>query len=333
MRRRREVRLVGDAAAGIEAHRPRAQPRAQVGREVAGGAVVARHHHGRAAHVAVGDRRDQERPQRLRDEGAAPPARRGERRRDGARDGGGEGGVTSDARMPSDRAKARPGVHTRVYEAADMPGSSAQARVSKRRRGTAAGTAAQSTGPQSCERALARVAERRVAGLGGRQLRDRADAEGVHEPRRPLRPRRGGGSPRRRAPRPAAASRRRRGRSAAARAAGARSASGSARGGAARGSRRGSRRARSRSGRSASAGHRRARRRRTPRRSRRGASRSPSRRSGRRSAASPSGGCRRRGRERPRRPVAWPPRARPRACGVVADAAPWVICRPRRRRG
>ena len=34
------------------------------------------------------------------------------------------------------------------------------------------------------ERALERVAERCVAGLGGRQLGDRADAEGVHEPRR-----------------------------------------------------------------------------------------------------------------------------------------------------
>ena len=70
VRRRGEVRLVGDAAAGVEAHRPRAQPGAQVGGEVAGGAVVAGDDHGRAAHVAVGDRRDQERPQRLRDERA-----------------------------------------------------------------------------------------------------------------------------------------------------------------------------------------------------------------------------------------------------------------------
>ena len=68
VRRRGEVRLVGDAAARVEAHRPRAQPGAQVGGEVARGAVVAGHHHGRAAHVAVGDGRDQERPQRLRDE-------------------------------------------------------------------------------------------------------------------------------------------------------------------------------------------------------------------------------------------------------------------------
>ena len=72
MRRRGEVGLVGDAAAGIEAHGPRAQPGAQVGGEIAGGAVVARHHHGRAAHVAIGHRRDQERPQRLRDEGVRP---------------------------------------------------------------------------------------------------------------------------------------------------------------------------------------------------------------------------------------------------------------------
>ena len=70
--RRREVGLVGDAAAGVEAHRARAQPGAQVGGEVAGGAVVARHHDGRAPHVAVGDRRDQERAQRLRDERLRP---------------------------------------------------------------------------------------------------------------------------------------------------------------------------------------------------------------------------------------------------------------------
>ena len=70
VRRRREVRLVGDAAARVEADRPRAQPGAQVGGEVARGAVVAGHHHGRAAHVAVGDRRDQERAERLRDERA-----------------------------------------------------------------------------------------------------------------------------------------------------------------------------------------------------------------------------------------------------------------------
>ena len=70
VRRRRQVRLVGDAAARVEADRPRVQPGAQVGGEVAGGAVVAGHHHGRAAHVAIGDRGDQERPQRLRDERA-----------------------------------------------------------------------------------------------------------------------------------------------------------------------------------------------------------------------------------------------------------------------
>ena len=64
------MRLVGDAAAGVEAHRPRAQPGAQVGGEVAGRAVVAGDDHGRPAHVAVGDRRDQERAQRLRDERA-----------------------------------------------------------------------------------------------------------------------------------------------------------------------------------------------------------------------------------------------------------------------
>ena len=48
VRRRREVRLVGDAAAGVEAHGPRLEPRAQVGGEVARLAVVARHHERRA---------------------------------------------------------------------------------------------------------------------------------------------------------------------------------------------------------------------------------------------------------------------------------------------
>ena len=71
VRRGREVGLVGDAAARVEAHGARAQPRAQVGGEVARGAVVARHDHGRAAHVAVGERGDQERTQGLRDEGGA----------------------------------------------------------------------------------------------------------------------------------------------------------------------------------------------------------------------------------------------------------------------
>jgi hypothetical protein len=70
VRGRGEVGLVGDAAAGVEAYGPRAQPGAQVGREIARGPVVPRHHHRRAPHVAVGDGRDQERAQRLRDEGA-----------------------------------------------------------------------------------------------------------------------------------------------------------------------------------------------------------------------------------------------------------------------
>ena len=65
---RREVRLVGDAAARVEADGARAQPRAQVGGEVARGAVVARDDDRGAPRVAVGDGRDQVRPQRLRDE-------------------------------------------------------------------------------------------------------------------------------------------------------------------------------------------------------------------------------------------------------------------------
>jgi hypothetical protein len=62
------VRLIGDAAARVEADGPRAQPRPQVGGELARGPVVGHHDHGRAAHVAVRDGGDQVRAQRLRDE-------------------------------------------------------------------------------------------------------------------------------------------------------------------------------------------------------------------------------------------------------------------------
>ncbi len=65
---RREVRLVRDAAARVVADGARPQPGPEVLCEVARRAVVARHHHGRPAHVAVGQRREHERPQRLADE-------------------------------------------------------------------------------------------------------------------------------------------------------------------------------------------------------------------------------------------------------------------------
>ena len=72
VRRRREVRLVGDAAAGVEAHGPRREPRAQVGGEVARLAVVAGDDERRAVgRRAVGERGDEVGPQRLRDERAA----------------------------------------------------------------------------------------------------------------------------------------------------------------------------------------------------------------------------------------------------------------------
>ena len=83
MRRRREVRLVGDAAGRVVADRPRPQPRAQVLREVARRAVVARDHDGRAPDVAVRQRRDHERraatarrtPSRPRRRASSPPGR------------------------------------------------------------------------------------------------------------------------------------------------------------------------------------------------------------------------------------------------------------------
>jgi hypothetical protein len=72
VRRRREVRLVGHAAAGVEAHRSRLEPRPQVGGEVAGLAVVAGHHERRAVGMgALGQRRDEVGPHRLRHERTA----------------------------------------------------------------------------------------------------------------------------------------------------------------------------------------------------------------------------------------------------------------------
>src|SRR4051794_18758482 len=153
--RRREVRLVGDAAARVEPHRARLEPRAQVGGEVARRAVVAGDHHGRAPHVAVRDRRDQERPERLRDERAR--ARGLELR-----------GVRVLLEMAEERAERHP---RRVYDAAASATRSAHASVSNRPRGTAAGTAAQSTGPQSSSarsRASPRIAlPGSVAGSSG----------------------------------------------------------------------------------------------------------------------------------------------------------------------
>ena len=72
VRRRRQVRLVGHAAAGIEAHRARLEPRAQVGGEVARLAIVARHHERRAiGRRPFGQRRHEVGPHRLRHERAA----------------------------------------------------------------------------------------------------------------------------------------------------------------------------------------------------------------------------------------------------------------------
>ena len=80
MRRRREVRLVGDAAARVEAHRARREPGAQVGGELERLAVVAGDDDRRAAGGervvdAVEQRRDEVGAQRARDERAAALAR------------------------------------------------------------------------------------------------------------------------------------------------------------------------------------------------------------------------------------------------------------------
>ena len=191
-----------------------------------------------------------------------------------------------------------------------------------RRRGTAAGTAAQSTGPQSSSARSRASRSDGVAGLGGRQLGDRADAEGVDEPRRVADPGvqvealadallgqqqrhvvGAGGQARAGQPalgehrdqlEPAQREVRRQHPGGPDREAVDRRQRVTAVPDAAEGL--------------AEAGV--------------VASRSPSRRSGRRSAGAPSGGCRHRGRGRPRRPVAWPTRARTRACDAAAGAAP-----------
>ena len=91
VRRRREVRLVGDAAARVEAHRPRSEPVAQVGGQVAGLAVVggddqrgtAGHRSVEAVEQRADDVRRGRRPTRTRGRRRAPGAGRWGRRRDG----------------------------------------------------------------------------------------------------------------------------------------------------------------------------------------------------------------------------------------------------------
>jgi hypothetical protein len=78
VRGRREVRLVGDAAARVEAHGPRLQPRAQVGGQVARLAVVAGDDERRPIGArVVGQRGDQVGAHRLRYERAPAVADEG----------------------------------------------------------------------------------------------------------------------------------------------------------------------------------------------------------------------------------------------------------------
>jgi hypothetical protein len=79
MGRRREVRLVGDAARGVVADRPRVQPGGEVAGQVAGRAVVGRDDDGRAVVArrpghAVEQGGEQERPQRAGAEGVTAGA-------------------------------------------------------------------------------------------------------------------------------------------------------------------------------------------------------------------------------------------------------------------
>ena len=72
VRWRSQVRLVRDAAARVVAHDARFEPGLQAGREIARGPVVAGDDDRRRAGVAVEQRREQVRTQRLGDERAAP---------------------------------------------------------------------------------------------------------------------------------------------------------------------------------------------------------------------------------------------------------------------
>ncbi len=74
VRRRRQVRLVRDAATRVVAHDPRLEPRPQRRRQIPGRTVITRNHDRGALRPAVEQRRDEVRPQRLRDERVAPVA-------------------------------------------------------------------------------------------------------------------------------------------------------------------------------------------------------------------------------------------------------------------
>ncbi len=75
--RRREVRLVRDAAARVEAHAPRREPGSEVGREVARVAVVAGDDEERLPGILVRERRDHVGLERGADERTAAPAGEG----------------------------------------------------------------------------------------------------------------------------------------------------------------------------------------------------------------------------------------------------------------
>ena len=99
VRRRGQMRLVGDAARGVVAHGPGRQPRAQVGGQVAGGAVVGGDDEDGGVGLGLGQRRDQVRAQGGGHERAAAVA--------GQRGGGGvvESGLEEGAESHAGQAK------------------------------------------------------------------------------------------------------------------------------------------------------------------------------------------------------------------------------------
>ena len=118
VRRRREMRFIGDAARWVEADRAGVQPGPQVGGEVAGAAVVAGHHDHRLVRRGVRERRDQVRAQGRGDERASALAR--ERGGGGIVGGVGEEGSQWHVGTQTDRAgRGRLDFHSRLGRAGE----------------------------------------------------------------------------------------------------------------------------------------------------------------------------------------------------------------------
>ena len=135
VRRRRQMRLVGDAAAGVVADAAGRQPGLQAGRQIPRRPVVAGDHDRRSGGVAVQQRRDQIRPQRLGYERLAAVARQ----RSGLRivvgmgeEGAEHQGPTFQSRHRAGAADQPPGSPSRITRSAASAASSTSAATSAR---------------------------------------------------------------------------------------------------------------------------------------------------------------------------------------------------------